>query len=205
MHMRLAMALWFLFLSSSIFAAEEVAEVSGEWSGIFGTQLTFGGDTLVALDVEDIFGDVEESKVKAGEIFGVFVGGAYRFASAPIQLQATAGLHYAGVFAENGDASFRRLPVELILFANAGAHRIGAGVTHHINPEFETDLDFGADIETDFDDSSGFVLQYDYVINNRYGIGIRYVNIEYEPKVPAFFRPIKVDGSHGGIIFTYMW
>jgi len=205
MRMRWAITLGLSFLSSSIFAAEGVAEVSGDWSGVAGAQLTLGGDTLITLDVEDIFGDVEQSKIKAGEVFGAFVGAAYRFASSPIQLQATAGLHYAGIFAENGDASFRRLPVELILFANAGAHRIGAGVTHHISPEFKTDLDFGADLKTDFNDATGLVLQYDYVINTRYGIGIRYVNIEYEPKVPAFFTPIDVDGSHGGIIFTYMW
>lgn len=211
---RIAVLLSVFFASHSVLANEEIVNAGGNWSALVGTQITFGGDTLITLDVEDIFGDVDETKVKAGELFGFFVGGAYRFADSPFQIQATVGWHAAGIFAENGDASFNRFPVELLGFMNFGPHRVGAGVTHHLSPSFEYDSDFSGfnsnadfrrDFDTNFEDATGFVVQYDYQFGNHYNLGVRYVDIEYTPEVPEFFRPIDVDGRHGGIIFSFIW
>lgn len=178
-----------------------------DWSFLLGAQLTFGGDTLAVIDVENIFGDDDSSKIKAGEQFAFFLGGAYRIPDSIFQLQATIGYHVDGVFARNGDADFERFPAELLGMLNFGQHRIGAGITYHINPEFESDFFFVADENIEFKNASGLVVQYDYTVRGGAAIGIRFVDIEYDLDVnlgPGF-NVEETDGSHVGLVFTYIW
>lgn len=186
-------------------------QASGDWQLAVNTQISFGGDTLGEFQVENLFGDVNNSKVKAGESFGASIGPSYTFPGGVFQVQATLGFHMAGVFVENGDSSFVRYPVDLTAFMNFGNHRLGVGASHHLSPEFETDFDFGFNEDVSFKDATGFSVQYDYRILDNMLMGLRFVDIEYEYQTPLYFvqgSPVfasEADGSHVAITFGFLW
>ncbi len=57
-HYQIGVLFYLTLASQLVLSNEEIAHQGGEWSAMVGTQLTFGGDTLISLDVEDIFGDI---------------------------------------------------------------------------------------------------------------------------------------------------
>ena len=168
-----------------------------QWQGIVSSGITFGGDELATVETEGVFGSDDTEDIKAGELFFIAGGGLYQHKN--IQLQATLGYHIDGVFAENGETSFTRWPLELLAFKKMGKFRLGGGLTHHLNPTFEFDLDDDTlpKEEVDFDNATGLVIEADYFFTNNFGLGLRHTSIEYKT------TNSKVDGSHTGIILTY--
>ncbi len=182
---------------------EQPAYDHNGWNFVGSLGLTFGGDELIEVEVEnDFFGD-EDEDVKAGESVAFALGGAYQFYALPLQLQATIGYHTDGIFADNGDVDFSRKPLELLAFYSINKHRIGAGITHHFDPEFDVDFDFQRRYGVDFEDATGFVVQYDYRVASFFALGVRLVSIEYEPE--NRFRGPDVDGDHVGIMMTFLF
>ncbi len=173
------------------------------WNFVGSMSITFGGDELIEVEVEnDFFGD-ENEDIKAGESAAFALGGAYQFYDVPLQLQATIGYHTDGIFADNGDVDFSRKPLELLAFYSVNKHRFGAGITHHFDPEFEVDFDFQRPYGVDFKDATGFVLQYDYRVASFLALGARLVNIDYEPE--NRFRGPDVEGDHVGLLITFLF
>lgn len=173
------------------------------WNGVASLGVTFGGDKLIEVEVEDDFFGDEDEDIRAGELVAFALGAAYQFPDSPLQLQATVGYHSDGIIADNGDTDFSRVPVELLAFLSLGRQRIGGGITHHINPEFDVDIDFLPRDRVEFDNATGFVLQYDFRVTPFLAIGARLVNIEYEPE--NIFRGPDVDGDHFGITLTFLF
>lgn len=173
------------------------------WNFVGSLGITFGGDELIEVEVEnDFYGD-EDEDIRAGESAAFALGAAYQFYNVPLQLQATLGYHTDGIFADNGDVDFSRKPLELLAFFGVDKHRIGAGITHHFDPEFEVDFDFQQRYGVDFEDATGFVLQYDYRVASFLALGVRLVSIEYEPE--NRFRGPDVDGDHVGLMLTFLF
>lgn len=173
------------------------------WNFVGSLGLTFGGDELIEVEVEDDFFGDDDEDVRAGESVVFAVGAAYQFYNSPLQLQATLGYHTDGIFADNGDTEFSRKPLELLAFYSIDRHRIGVGVTRHLDPEFDVDIDFLPEDRVKFDDATGFVVQYDFRVTAFFALGARFTSIEYQPEDP--FRGPNVDGDHIGIMMTFLF
>lgn len=174
-----------------------------EFGFLVGGGFTFGGDKVASFDVEYYDDDEGTESLKAGEFMHVYGGFFYRHGAADgvnYGVQADVGYFYEGLFAENGDASFTRIPLELIGFMEYNWLRVGAGVTQHTNVELDIDLDQGGSGSVDFKDATGAVFIVEYLITKKFSVGLRYVNIEYELDYDWFSSEEALDGSHVGIM-----
>lgn len=157
---------------------------------------TDGGDELISVQFED----GENDKIKAGGKLLIAAGIAFS-PSPSTEIQLTIGYHFDNLSASNGDASFERFPIDALLFRRIDRHRIGGGLTIHLSPKAEIDID-GMEREViNFDASPGLVLEYDYQVANQVWAGLRYTHIDY--KKDAAFGNIKVNGNHVGLMAQF--
>ena len=168
-----------------------------EWRPVLQTGLTFGGDELVEVEVDYVFGGSDDEDIRAGEAF-MFGGGAL-YERGNFQLQATINYFVDGVFGDNGNASFTRWPLELLAFYSTPKWRLGGGPTYHVNPEFELDIDYQFDEKASFDDAFGFIIQIEYRFSEKISVGARFTGIEYETEET---NSVKINGDHGGLVFS---
>jgi hypothetical protein len=134
-----------------------------------------GGDKLA--EVEYDHGD--DGDVRAGGLILAGVGINHQFGN-NWELQATLNYLFDGADADNGDVSFARWPIDVLAFYRTGNHRFGGGLTYHMNPKFDIDIDYYVDDSIDFDDALGFVVEYDYFFTNNFSVGVRGTLIDYE-------------------------
>lgn len=176
-------------------------------NAVLTTGITFGGDKLREVSVDTVFSGTETEDIKAGE--SVFFAGGASVRNDRFEAQATIGYYVDGIFGENGETTFVRYPLELLGFWRSTNVRIGGGVTFHINPEFEFDVDDDTlPKETvRFDDAWGGIIQVEYLFSPlradgglQFGIGVRGTSIEYEAKK----SPDKFDGDSIGLVFTFI-
>jgi hypothetical protein len=162
--------------------------------GIASIGLTFGGDTFTKVK----FDNGDNDNIKAGEL-AIFSAGAI-YEQENWQVQGTIGYYSDRASGDNGDVCFTRIPLEVLGFWKKDNFRLGAGITHHLNPEFEVDIDGSiANGTIDFDDATGFVIQGDYFFANQFGLGLRFTSVEYE----ADFLEKKIDGDSVGFLVSY--
>ena len=57
---------------------------------------------------------------------------------------------------------------------------IDLGVSWHLNPEFESDIDGFSSVRIRFDDALGMILQYRYQLYPGFQPGLRLTEMEYE-------------------------
>jgi hypothetical protein len=144
-----------------------------------------GGDKLAT--VEYRHGD--DVDIRAGGLVLLGVGVNHEFGN-NWELQATLNYLGAGANAKNGDVSFSRWPVEVLGFYRNGSHRFGGGLTYHVNPKFDVNLDNGPDDTINFDNALGVVVEYDYFFLRQLSLGVRGTLIDYKSS--------EVDGSING-------
>jgi hypothetical protein len=150
----------------------------------------YGGDELLAIEFED----GESQEVRAGQGFGLSVGGYFRpLESSSLEIQASVGYKFATTAASNADIHVSRTLLQLGAFHRwPNGFYLGGGVMNHLGPKLNGD-GFFEDI--DFDDATGFNAE----IGWRW-IALHYTKIEYSSE---FYED--VDASHVGIRFTYRW
>ncbi|NNL56832.1 MAG: hypothetical protein HKO71_03705 [Pseudomonadales bacterium] len=171
---------------------------AGYWSAVVSTGLTFGGEKLAEVEFENYDHDIEREDIRAGELF-MFSGGAV-YTQDTLQLQGTIGYHVDGIFGHNGDAGFTRWPLELLAFLNTPQWRLGGGITHHLNPKLDIDIDNSTDVRVNFKNATGVVLQADYRLSEQFNIGLRHTAIEYETDDA---NNVEIEGDHTGLILTF--
>jgi hypothetical protein len=169
------------FFAASAFAQESAPIVSESGRNtspvrfILNAAVSDGGDDLLKVS----FRNADSEKIKAGGLL-LFGGGVLFTPSAgPLSVQLTANYFFDSITAKNGDASFDRLPIELLAFGNFDRHRIGAGATLHLSPELEMDFDETGKLTQKFDDALGFVVQYEYKFSDQVFAGVRFTSIDY--------------------------
>lgn len=131
----------------------------------------FGGEDLIEVSGESDFqaGDGVEASL------GVLVDLAPQ-----TSLELSAGVKVNDEDYDNGDGNFTRFPLTATLFIEPVPElRLGAGLTYHVNPEFDGRVGFST-VNTEFDDAAGFVLQADWQFSPQVYAGLRYTGIEYE-------------------------
>ena len=186
-----------LILSTLIVPAFADSKKSTDVTGFLSGGLTFGGDTLGTVVYDD--GDTEN--IKAGEFF--FFSGGVLATQDNFQLQGSIGYYSDEANADNGDVGFTRIPLEFLTFWKQEKFRLGGGLTYHVDPEFEIDLDGDPNNgKVKFDDALGFVVQADYLFDNGFTLGVRYTAIDYEY---SDIDAEDVDGSSTGVVLGYIF
>lgn len=154
----------------------------------------YGGDELIADSSEE---DWElESGIHAGGASSIKLGMTFLpLDSSPnFELQVTLGwkaesLHdyLPGIFHifNAGDARFARYPVDVIAFYNFHTLRCGTGLTYHINPKLSGGK-VPSELDGDFDNAFGGMLQVDYLLRNLYLVGINYEIIKYKSATGSY-------------------
>ena len=150
----------------------------------------FGGETLL----EGYYTDGTTDEIKSHSGLNLAVG-----ASAPISkvmlLSASIGYKYDSMNASNGSISLNRIPINLMAHTRSGNHFLGAGITHQKNVGLECEIDSMCDATLDFDDATGFIVEYNYNALGEMRLGLRYTKLS----LTATGLPT-VDASGVGVI-----
>jgi hypothetical protein len=116
----------------------------------------YGGDELVRTT-----GDDRTLRANGGP----FVLGGVAFLpllGGKLHTQATIGVRWDSVRAENGDAGYVAFPLEVLEFFTHRWFRVGAGVNVHLGGRVELDTD-AIDETRDLEPAVGFAAQADFV------------------------------------------
>ncbi|MDA3139646.1 hypothetical protein I8F95_12365 [Vibrio metschnikovii] len=171
-------------------------------SGVAGVGYGFGGEKIF----EGLYTNGKTDDVKSNEGISIFGGIDINLAQ-NITVRGTVGYKFDSISATNGDVSFSRVPLELIVFKGFNNHKIGAGITHQKNVKFECKVKGICSGDVEFDDATGFVAQYEYAFapakmsKNHFAIGVKYTNIEYS--TPLLHKDI--DGSGFDVHLAYLF
>lgn len=188
---------------SIAFAAVALALAGGaaqavEVRPLLGMGFTFGGDTLVGVTYTN--GDT--AKVHAGGLIAFHGGVDVQFTEL-VSAQALVGYHVDRANASNGDVVFDRTPVELLgHFKLTDWMRVGGGARYTGNAKLRSDGYVGSLVgDADFKPTWGTVVEAEFFPVRSWGIKARYVSEKF--KVKDFPGASTIDGSHGGIYFSY--
>ena len=154
--------------------------------------LHFGGDTLATAN----FVGGGSDSIEAGGLISGSIGLITAMGES-MELRSSIGIKMDGIFAENGELAFIRLPLEVMAFSTGETVRFGAGLSYHLGPELEIDEPGLASATVDFDDAMGFVAQLEYRLGERGHIGLKATVIDYEVSGTGGGE---VDGNSLGII-----
>lgn len=163
---------------------------------MLGVSLTGGGETLLSVEMEN----GATQRVSSGGLVHLFGGVEFRAPGSPLTFQANVGYHVDDIGASNGDASFSRVPFELLAFWNtADNFRLGGGVRKATGAKFRSS---GAADVGDFNmrTSVGFVLQAEYLFGEQHSLFLRYVGEKYKSDLLV---DGEVSGDHGGLGYAF--
>lgn len=149
-----------------------------------------GGDELVRV----IYTSGSSSSVKAGQLLSLAIGAGFNI-SKNLASRITFGYKTDFATATNGDVSFSRYPVNLLLLYKAGRFQLGGGITYHISPKL-SGSGVASFVNTDFDNATGGLLEADYFFSQSSYFGFRYTSINYTLKSTS----ISVDGNSVGVV-----
>lgn len=179
-------------------------------AGLFNIGFGLGGESLYqdqdAIDIYHAFHhtiiESRDINIRAGE--GVYIGGGFlfNFPDHHIELQST--LSYFDSYDEfsNGDYGFSKVPLDLLIYFNASHHRLGAGLTYHMNPELV--VDYGVyNFSVNFKNALGYVVEYNYGFDV-FRLFARYVFINYEENETPFHFEANGDSFQFGVSWV-LW
>jgi hypothetical protein len=162
---------------------------------VVGAGVTFGGDKLATTR----YTNGSSSNIRAGSGLALLAGVDYRV-SPEFSVQATVGYHiHFTQEASNGDADFRRLPVELLGYYHlAPQWRVGGGLRFVSNAKLHGS-GAASGLNENFDNSSSIVAETEYFVNPKLGIKLRFANDEFksERSKQAY------SGKHVGLLANY--
>lgn len=173
-------------------------------SVVLGGAWTFGGDKLAEYEVEYSDGDSSREKIKAGENLHFFVGAYMENRESEARAygaQLTLGWFFDSISGKNGEVTLDRFPIEVIPYVKLNKFRLGMGLTYHTNITLEDNAVLNDSV--DFDNAAGLVVIAEYMVAQQVGIGLRYVNIDYDLDVPGVSRSF--DASHVGLGATVLF
>lgn len=174
-------------LSAACFLAPSVAFSDGlsgkklSWFGEISAGL--GGDTLATLYFED--GGSQD--LDAGDGVTLSIGLAQHI-SQNFGVRYALGYKMSFSAADNLDVRKSAIPIDIVPYYRSGQHRLGAGVTYHLSPEFYMET-FGT---TEFDGATGLVVEYGYA-----GFTLAYTDIDYS------IDGVDVDASNIGLRYSF--
>jgi hypothetical protein len=159
-----------------------------------GAGATFGGDKLASADLSYS----GTTNITAGGLVQLHAGAIYKF-NDTVSGSVAIGYHFDNINAKNGSITYKRYPVEVLgHYALTPVVRLGGGLRLVNDAKLSSSGD-ASGIKADFGSTTGVVLQGEYLMSDKLGITLRYVDEKY--KING--TPYKVDGSHVGVMLNF--
>lgn len=139
----------------------------------------FGGDTVTTVEnvgtyINNELQFTNDIDVKAGQGLDIGGGVLVDLDPTPVELEFTISYFFNSDSISNYDYTFSRIPLNALAFYKIGEHRIGGGLTYHMNTQLESDVE-----DREFDNALGFCAEYVFQIE-KWRIFGRYTAIEYD-------------------------
>ncbi len=161
---------------------------------VLGGGLTYGGEKLATVDYSN--GDTQD--IRSGGLVDMHIGVDVR-ATPWTSFQATVGYHTDSSEASNGSVRFTRVPIEVLGYFHPSEHiRLGGGIRLVQNPTLRG-RGSASNINQDFDNATGVVLEGEYLFTSWIGLKLRAVSESYRDRVTG----AKANGDHGGVFFNF--
>lgn len=175
----------FFLIYSSILSAEAKLFVEGG--------LHFGGDKLGTA----IFAGGDTESIYAGEHISAAIG-VVSGINDSFNMRASFGIKFDAVFASNGDVTFSRFPIDVIMITNnTEGLNFGLGLTYHMQPELSTSGAFWPG-DVSYKDAFGAIAEMDYQLSERAYVGFKLTFVDYE--ADSVFFSETVNGNSFGVV-----
>ena len=148
----------------------------------------FGGDNLATAQ----FTNGSSESIHAGELIYFGGGASVLNDSKDIEVQVTLSYKNDSINASNGSIDWTRYPLDGLVFYRFPKVRVGGGLTYHLHPKL-SGSGVPGNVNGNFDDSLGYVLEADYLVSQRLTVGGRYTSIKYK------IGGTSIDGSTIGV------
>ena len=175
-----------------VIAAVPVASLAADVRPVVRIGIDFGGDKLAGAT----FTNGSTDTIKAGELIYLGAGLSVITDSKDIEVEATLSYKNDSINASNGKIDWTRFPLDALVFYRMPKFRMGGGLTYHLSPKL-SGSGVASNINGNFDDSLGFLLEGDYLVTQKVNVGLRYTNIKYK------IGGASIDGSSIGITAGY--
>jgi hypothetical protein len=169
--------------------------------------ITAGGDTLSSFNMSNGM----KREITAGGLEQAGLGTRYQFGELPLSLELGINYQLDRDYNENDKASFRRVPLEGIVFINLpGNFRIGGGARHIYSTKADSAVD-GASETIRFRNARGSIVELGYHVAPYGWVALRYVRenyvVESYSTTSATAPPLPVgtvfDGAHVGAFLVF--
>lgn len=192
---------WPEFASESYPATDRAGFHAVERLGI-----TVGGDVISRLTRSD--GTYRE--ISVGGLYQAGLGVLYQWKSVPFSAELTFNYHVNSDYNGNDNASFRRNPLEALLYFNlADRIRIGGGMRHVYAARATASINGVAEKIT-FANTTGSIVEIGYEVTPYGWINLRYVKETYKiatqsttGTIPPVSNNTPYDGSHYGLFVSF--
>lgn len=162
-----------------------------------GMELAVGGDDIMKVEYDD----GSSGKVKAGSGVGFDIGIYVQPKNSPVHVALNYGFLNDNESAENGEIEFKRKVIDLFVYYNFNSnHQLGFGLIQHSDAKFSYNI--SDSFKINYDDASGMGIEYNYLFSERMTMGIKYVDISYQPEHEFitdgtnYYQLNELDGSH---------
>ncbi len=186
-----------LFVSMTSWTAAQAVDIRP----VLRAGAEFGGDTLATL----VFTDGSTENVKAHDGFSLGAGASFLSESKAFEVETTLSYKFDFTNARNGDVTWSRIPLDVLAFYRVSRVRLGGGFTYHFSPKVSGS---GAanNVDIDFDNAEGFVLQADYLFSGKESgpgvyLGLRFTALKYKQKNTGVSANSNGGGLHVGYRF----
>lgn len=171
---------------------------------LLGGGVTAGGDKVIDITFVDANNQpLDTATIKAGQLLQIYGGLEYQPVSR-FSLQGTVGYHWHNTEGTDGQARFSRYPLELLGYYHFNENwRIGAGARFVYKPQFKlvsSRTSPPTDFRAKFDNTTGAVIEGEYLVDRKLGFKLRYVSEKYKAQAPF---TDKFDGSHVGLLVNW--
>jgi hypothetical protein len=168
--------------------------------------ITIGGDVISRLTRSD--GTYRE--ISAGGLYQAGLGVLYQWDAIPFSAELTFNYHVNSDYNGNDNASFRRNPLEALVYFNGlGRFRIGGGMRHVYAARATSSLN-GVNEKITFANTTGSIVEIGYQVVPYGWINLRYVKETYTiaslsttSTTPPVSGNTPYDGSHYGLFISY--
>ena len=147
-----------------------------------------GGDELASTTTGD--------SINAGGGIHFAIGAQNVLGDGSTAIRFAAGYLFDTLDAVDGSADSSAITLDGMYLINNGPHTFGVGATMHMSPEYTQTGGGYADVDIQFDDAIGPVIEYQYTFSNNLGIGFRFTDLTYQS------GNIKLDASSFGMFLS---
>lgn len=168
--------------------------------------ITLGGDAVSKLTRAD--GTIRQ--ISAGGLYQLGLGVLYQWDAIPFSAELTFNYHYDSDYNNNDNASFRRNPLEALVYFNGlGNFRIGGGMRYVYAARATSSIN-GVTERITFENARGSIVEIGYQVRPYGWVNLRYVKERYTVATysttgitPGLAGNAPYDGSHFGLFISY--